>query len=79
MNASTQTNGLTEESLSERLKRAYERVSPNLRALARRDFCEYHGITDDTFRAKRSGKPGYIATEGECEWMEVYKPSIVHT
>lgn len=60
--------------LSERLNRAYKRVSPNLRALARRDFCEAHSITDQTFRAKRAGI--YQATEGECEWMEAYTPHI---
>ncbi|MVM34428.1 hypothetical protein GO755_30635 [Spirosoma sp. HMF4905] len=79
MDASTHMNGLADISLPERLMRAYKRVSPNLRALARRDFCEYHGITDDTFRAKRTGKEGYVATEQECEWMEAYKPEVVHS
>lgn len=60
------------ESLSDRLKRAYERVSPNLRYLARQDFCEVHIITEDTFRKKRNGQA--TVTEQECEWMEDYRP-----
>ena len=64
----------TGESLSERLQRAYKRISPNLRALARRDFCEAHQIADQTFRGKRTGI--YTATEGECEWMEAYNPHV---
>ena len=70
MNTIANDTGLTAESLSERLMRAYKRISPNLRALARRDFCEHHNVTDDTFRAKRTGQHGYAATEGECEWLE---------
>lgn len=63
-----------EETLSERLSRAYKRISPNLRALARRDFCEAHQITDQTFRAKRAGINS--ATVGECEWLEAYNPHV---
>jgi hypothetical protein len=76
MNVTAHMNGLTGETLSERLQKAYKRISPNLRALARRDFCQTHEITDDTFRAKRTGKQGYVATEQECEWLEQYKPYI---
>ncbi|MBO0952903.1 hypothetical protein [Fibrella forsythiae] len=66
----------TDIGFSQRLNKAYKRVSPNLRALARRDFCQYHGVTDDSFRSKRTGQRGYVATEAECEWMEAYKPQI---
>ncbi|WP_461115414.1 hypothetical protein [Spirosoma jeollabukense] len=77
MDASTYTNGLADESLSERLKRAYERVDKRLRVLARRDFCAHFKVTDDSFRAKRSSKPDYPATLEECLWMEEYEPQIV--
>ncbi len=63
-----------EVSLSERLQKAYKRISPNLTALARRDFCEAHQVADQTFRAKRSG--AYTVTEQECEWLEAYKPYV---
>ncbi|WP_147368016.1 hypothetical protein [Fibrisoma montanum] len=59
-------------SLSERLKKAYERVSPNLRPDAVTAFCDFHRIHPDTFRKKRVGQA--VVTEQECEWMEAYRP-----
>jgi hypothetical protein len=58
--------------MSERLQKAYKRISPNLRKDARLRFCEAHHITDYTFRCKRVGI--YEATEGEVQWMEAYDP-----
>ncbi len=60
------------DGLSERLKKAYKRVSPSLRPDAIIAFCKYHRISAETFRKKRCGL--YTVTEQECEWMEDYKP-----
>ncbi len=76
MNTTQEVPTQAGQTLSERLKQAYEDVSPNQRVLARRDFCQFHGVTDDTFRAKRTGQRGYTVTLGECIWMENYKPII---
>ena len=63
------------ESLSQRLKRAYKRVSPNLRTEAAQAFSRFHRIHQDTFRKKCNGDA--VVTEQECEWMEAYRPSQV--
>ncbi|GAB3973716.1 hypothetical protein GCM10028806_28150 [Spirosoma terrae] len=71
-------NGVqTGHPLANRLMHAFNGIPKAFRILARRDFCEYWGCSDDTFRAKRSGQPGYLVTVAECEWLEKYKPVIV--
>lgn len=72
MNTDEQMTVLADKTLSERLKRAYERVSVQLRPEARKAFCEVHKISEGYFRGKRSGFRQ--TTEQECEWMEAYSP-----
>lgn len=74
MNTELQNEQKTVDPLSERLKKAYERVSPKLRSGASKAFCRVHLITDDTFRKKRVGMA--VVTEQECEWMEQYSPYV---
>lgn len=73
MNTQQSTPSSIAEPLSQRLKKAYERVSPKLRPDAVTAFSQFHRIHPDTFRKKRNGD--LLVTEQECEWMEAYRPS----
>lgn len=67
-------NGLTKRSLvaHERLRLAYEAVSPNLRPMATIAFCDFHKVSESTFRKKKRGET--VVTEQEIEWMQNYRP-----
>lgn len=60
------------ESLSERFRKAYNKIAKSMRKQFLEDFARHHNITDRTAASKAGGRTA--VTVWEVEWAEGYHP-----